>query len=110
MEIVDIAKSLGYQLSERDVEIQLDRAVQRSKAKKGIKMSMLADVEMNRSLEVEVQFLYLIISSLTWRKAILGNPMRIGKRRNIDTPNLNLLYVLANARDQKIRSRMTHHI
>lgn len=85
-EILAVARACGYtDLNQSDIAAQMDRATERAKNKKGIKMSMLADVECNRALEVE---------------AILGSVVRRAKQVNIATPGLSILYLLANARDR----------
>lgn len=86
LEILSVAHQEGYHdLTEVDIERQLDRAVQRSKVGKGIKMSMLADVESGRELEVE---------------AIIGNPLRMGRQHGLALPRLEMLYLLIKGRAQ----------
>jgi 2-dehydropantoate 2-reductase len=83
-EVVAISQALGYSL---DAAPQFERATRRTV---GIQPSMLADVLNNRRTEVE---------------AILGNPMRIGRQLGIETPVLEMLYVLSKAFDDGIGRR-----
>ncbi|KAH8805396.1 2-dehydropantoate 2-reductase [Xylogone sp. PMI_703] len=81
-EIVTLARALGYvEVNEAIAESQLNRALNREK---GIQVSMLADALDGRSMEVE---------------AILGNPVRIARSIGVETPQLEVLYILTKALD-----------
>lgn len=87
-EILSVAHARGYRdLTEADLDVQLDRAVQRAKDGTGIKMSMLADLEAGRAMEVD---------------AILGNTLALGREANLHLPRLEMLYLLTKARGQQL--------
>lgn len=83
-EVVTVARALGYDL---DAAPQFSRAKSRTV---GIQPSMMADAFNNRRMEVE---------------AILGNPVRIARRLGIETPVLDMLYILSKALDDGIGRR-----
>lgn len=87
-EIGQIATATGYPnaITEELIEKDLERPKGRLKTS-GKEPSMLTDVRANRPIEVE---------------AILGNSLRIGEEHGVVTPYLELLYVLAKARNFEI--------
>ncbi|GAB1743168.1 hypothetical protein NU219Hw_g9024t1 [Hortaea werneckii] len=83
-----IAAAAGYPNAVTDQGIEHD--LQRPKGRLdtgGKEPSMLTDVRNGRATEVE---------------AILGNALRIGEERGVDTPYLELIYTLAKGRDYAI--------
>jgi 2-dehydropantoate 2-reductase len=86
-EVAAVATKLGYPLGDTEIDNQVSRAFTRAREGTGIKMSMLADVENGSPLEVE---------------ALIGNIVRIARDINIATPRLEMLYILAHAKDQHI--------
>lgn len=85
LEVLSVAHAEGYRdLTERDIDMQLDRAVQRRQSGTGIKMSMLVDVEADRPMETE---------------AILGNLVRKADKLGVQVAGLKMLYLLINARE-----------
>lgn len=91
MEIVSIARALGHtEIDEAMAQKQLDRALGREK---GITVSMLADALEGRKMEVE---------------AIVGNAVRIAQSVGVQTPLLDVLYILLKALDDSTaRSRVS---
>lgn len=88
-EVLSVAHAEGHlALSEKDIDIQLARAVQRKNDGNGIKMSMLVDIEANRQMETE---------------AILGNLVRRAAELGVEVGGLKLLYLLINGREVQRR-------
>ena len=84
MEIVDLATKLGIPGVTRQVaETRFAVTKERAETGNGRQMSMLQDVLQARPFEVE---------------AILGNPVRLGRKHNVPMPRLDSLYALAKAR------------
>lgn len=84
MEIVDLATKMGIpgvtsQVAEKRFAVSKERA----ETGNGRQMSMLQDVIQGRPFEVE---------------AILGNPVRLGRKHHVPMPRLDSLYALAKAR------------
>ncbi|KAF1945853.1 2-dehydropantoate 2-reductase [Clathrospora elynae] len=90
LEIRDIAASYGHTITREEVEFQLGRAQARIPKNAGIEPSMLQDVQASRRIEVE---------------AIVGNPVRMGKEKNVPCVRLEMLYVLVKALDIQISKR-----
>ena len=90
VEIRDIAAAHGYEITMEDVDLQLGRAQARIPKNAGIEPSMLQDVQSNRRIEVE---------------AIVGNPVRMGKEKDVACVRLEMLYILAKALDLQIGRR-----
>lgn len=88
-EVAAIASAAGYPgvVSTEVVEMQMDRARQRKKTG-GKEPSMLTDIRNGRPIEVE---------------AILGNTARIARELGVEVKYLELLYVLAKARNFQIQ-------
>ena len=87
-EVMAVAHAKGYrEIDEKVIEWQLERPRARL-MKEGKEPSMLTDVRMGRGLEVE---------------AIVGNAVRIAREVGVETPRLDLVYVLARGLDIAIR-------
>jgi len=87
LEVVSVAQTLGYrEVNTETVDNQLNRVKARVEPD-GVEPSMLTDVRSNRPLEVE---------------AILGNTVRIARKKGINTPMLEMLYILAKGLSQSI--------
>ncbi|KAI7235006.1 hypothetical protein KC330_g4522 [Hortaea werneckii] len=87
-DVAKIATAVGYPDAVTDQGIEHD--LQRPKGRLdtgGKEPSMLTDVRNGRATEVE---------------AILGNALRIGQERGVDTPYLELICILAKGRDYAI--------
>ncbi|ORY79029.1 2-dehydropantoate 2-reductase [Protomyces lactucae-debilis] len=89
-EVAAVATKLGYPLGDAEIEEQVTRAFTRAKHGTGIKMSMLADVENGSPMEVE---------------AVVGNIVRIAREQGIQTPRLEMLWMLAHAKDQHLTGK-----
>jgi 2-dehydropantoate 2-reductase len=87
-EVALVAAAAGYPnaITDEEIERQLVRSRQR-KASGGKEPSMLTDVRSNRPIEVE---------------AILGNTIRLAAKLGVEVRYLELLYVLAKARNFQI--------
>lgn len=87
-EVALVAAAAGYPgtLGDEEIERQMQRSRQRKKTG-GKEPSMLTDVKNNRPIEVE---------------AILGNTVRVAKEHGVEAKYLELLYVLAKARNFQI--------
>lgn len=80
LEISAIAQAYGYgDVNEEMVDFQIGRAVARDLP--GVQPSMLADVFEGRSLEVD---------------AIVGNTVRLARKKGVAVPMLRTVYLLAN--------------
>lgn len=79
-EIVATANALGYDSVKRETAEQLLKKSRQSSASKSIQPSMLVDIQQGREMEVEV---------------ILGNPLRQAKAVGVDTPRLEMLYLMS---------------
>ncbi|GAB1728143.1 hypothetical protein NU195Hw_g6093t1 [Hortaea werneckii] len=87
-DVAKIAVAVGYPDAITDERIEQDLQRPKSRLDTGGKEpSMLTDVRNGRATEVE---------------AILGNALRIGEERGVDTPYLELIYTLAKGRDYAI--------
>lgn len=89
-EVGDVATAAGYGgcINDEEIDRQLQRARQRNITGTGAKeSSMLSDVRNGRRMEVE---------------AILGNTVRIARQHGVEARYLELLYVLAKARNFQI--------
>lgn len=89
-EVGQVATAAGYAdcITDEEIARQLQRARHRSVSGLGAKeSSMLADVRRKRRMEVE---------------AVLGNTVRIARQHGVEAKYLELLYVLAKARDFEI--------
>lgn len=86
-EIVATAKALGFTAVTREVAEQLLSNAKKTSPSKPIKPSMLADILSNREMEAEV---------------ILGNPLRYAKALGVDTPRLEMLYLLTRVVNTKL--------
>ncbi|KAF2676295.1 2-dehydropantoate 2-reductase [Lentithecium fluviatile CBS 122367] len=87
LEVRDIAKAYGYEISSADVEMQLERAKARIIRGNPVEPSMLQDVKEGRKMEVE---------------AISGNAVRMGKEKGIECGKLEMLYALIKALDSQM--------
>ncbi|RMZ69603.1 2-dehydropantoate 2-reductase [Pyrenophora seminiperda CCB06] len=87
LEIRDVAAAYGHEFTHDEVVMQLGRAQARIPKDAGIEPSMMQDVQQGRRIEVE---------------AIVGNPMRMGKKKGVKCVRLEMLYVLAKALDLRI--------
>ncbi|KIW08681.1 uncharacterized protein PV09_00632 [Verruconis gallopava] len=87
-EVGAVAKAAGHGdlLTDEEIEWQMKRSRHRETSG-GKEPSMLVDVKNNRPIEVE---------------AILGNTVRIARKHGVDARYLELLYVLAKARNFQI--------
>ncbi|KAF2711597.1 2-dehydropantoate 2-reductase [Pleomassaria siparia CBS 279.74] len=92
LEVCDIAKAYGYTISREEAEHQLGRAKARIAKKKGVEPSMLQDVREGRRMEVE---------------AIVGNTVKLGKKKGVSCQRLEMLYVLISALDSRVGGRST---
>ena len=88
LEVGRVATAEGYPNAITDEVIEKDLERPRSRLEVGGKEpSMLTDVRSHRPIEVE---------------AILGNTFRIAQKHSLETPYLELLYVLAKARNYEL--------
>ncbi|KAF1963715.1 2-dehydropantoate 2-reductase [Byssothecium circinans] len=89
LEVCQIAKAHGYEITREQAEAQLARAKARiGQGKESeIEPSMLQDVKEGRRLEAE---------------AIVGNTVRAGREKGVPCPKLEIVYLLARALDQSI--------
>ncbi|KAJ4983412.1 hypothetical protein SVAN01_11104 [Stagonosporopsis vannaccii] len=78
-EVVAVACALGYGgvIQEEAVQVQIQRSGSRNWP--GVQPSMLADIEENKSMEVE---------------AVIGEVVRVGRKYQVSVPRLETLYVL----------------
>ncbi|KAF2661756.1 2-dehydropantoate 2-reductase [Lophiostoma macrostomum CBS 122681] len=90
LEIADIATAHGYPIGREEVDFQLSRATARIETNKGVRPSMLQDVEGGRRIEIE---------------AIVGNTVRLGKEKGVKCEKLEMIYLLAKALDCSIGRR-----
>ncbi|KNG46315.1 2-dehydropantoate 2-reductase [Stemphylium lycopersici] len=76
LEIRDVAAAYGHEISRKQVDVQLGRALARIPKNAGIEPSMLQDVQEGRRIEVE---------------AIVGNPVRMGRQKGVTCVRLEML-------------------
>lgn len=86
-EIVATARALGFTAVTREIAEQLLSKAKQTSPSKPIKPSMLADILSDREMEAEV---------------ILGNPLRHAKALGVDTPRLEMLYLLTRVVNTKL--------
>ncbi|KAI1805877.1 2-dehydropantoate 2-reductase [Daldinia bambusicola] len=80
MEIASVAQAYGYNdVNEKTVDFQIGRAVVRDLP--GVQPSMLGDAFDKKSMEVD---------------AIVGNVVRLAKKKGVHVPMLRTIYLLAN--------------
>ncbi|KAI1469194.1 2-dehydropantoate 2-reductase [Daldinia caldariorum] len=80
MEIASVAQAYGYRdVNEEMVDFQIGRAVVRDLP--GVQPSMLGDAFDKKSMEVD---------------AIVGNVVRLARKKGLDVPMLRTIYLLAN--------------
>ncbi|KAI1479619.1 2-dehydropantoate 2-reductase [Daldinia eschscholtzii] len=80
MEIASVAQAYGYSdVNEETVDFQIGRAVVRDLP--GVQPSMLGDAFEKRSMEVD---------------AIVGNVVRLARKKGVNVPMLRTIYLLAN--------------
>jgi 2-dehydropantoate 2-reductase len=87
LETRDIAAAYGYTFTREEVDYQLGKAKARVPINAGIEPSMLQDVQSGRRIEVE---------------AIIGNLVRLGRKKGVRCERLEMIYVLAKALDSHI--------
>ncbi|PSN64647.1 2-dehydropantoate 2-reductase [Corynespora cassiicola Philippines] len=87
-EVVAVAVALGYgeHVNEDAIKMQVDRSKARNWP--GVEPSMLADMEAGRPMEVET---------------VIGEVVRVAKRKGVDVPRLETLYLLLKAYNGKLR-------
>lgn len=87
LEVTDIARAYGHDISREQVDFQLERAKARIINNTGVEPSMLQDARHGRRLEVE---------------AIVGNAIRLAKEKGVKCEKLEMVYVLATALDSHL--------
>ncbi|PSN67580.1 2-dehydropantoate 2-reductase [Corynespora cassiicola Philippines] len=87
MEVRDIAKAYGHDITKEQVDFQLGRAEARIPTNNAVEPSMLQDVKEGRRMEVE---------------AILGNTLKLAKEKEVECPRIEMLYVLTKALDLRL--------
>ena len=87
MEVRDIAKAYGHDITKEQVDFQLGRAEARIPINNAVEPSMLQDVKEGRRMEVE---------------AIVGNTLKLAKDKEVECPRIEMLYVLTKALDLRL--------
>lgn len=90
LEVVAVSKALGYtSITDESAQVQM-KALRARIDSKGIEPSMLADVLLDRRMEVE---------------AILGSPIEVARAHGVPVPRMETLYALGKALDDAIALR-----
>ncbi|KAI1781434.1 6-phosphogluconate dehydrogenase C-terminal domain-like protein [Hypoxylon cercidicola] len=91
LEIAAVAQAYGYSdVNEETVDFQIGRA--RVRDWPGVQPSMLSDVFASRSMEVD---------------AIVGNAVRLAKKKGVPVPMLRTIYLLANGLSESFSRNKT---
>ncbi|KAI0883447.1 6-phosphogluconate dehydrogenase C-terminal domain-like protein [Annulohypoxylon maeteangense] len=89
LEIAAVAQACGYaDVNEELVDFQIHRAAVRDLP--GVQPSMLADVNEAKSMEVD---------------AIVGNAVRLARRKGVNVPMLKTIYLLANGLSEGFKGK-----
>lgn len=83
-EVIEVANAAGIKVKRSLTDELIDKTL----GMPGVISSMYTDLRNERPMEVE---------------SILGGPVHLGKRLNVSTPTLDILYALIKAQDSRIR-------